>query len=87
MRLEARLGQASQIAGKSLAADSPQLAAANASLGRALLAQKRAEEAAPLLRQSYPILAKANGEDALITKRTKEALATAEARVTAGDVH
>ena len=83
---EQTLRQASQIAAKSLAADSPQLAAANASLGRALLAQSRPEEAAPLLRQSYPILAKAHGEDASITQRTKEALATVESRVTAGDV-
>jgi serine/threonine protein kinase/tetratricopeptide (TPR) repeat protein len=83
---EQTLRQASQIAAKSLAADSPQLAATNASLGRALLAQSRPEEAAPLLRQSYPILAKAHGEDAVITQRTKEALATVESRVTAGDV-
>jgi serine/threonine-protein kinase len=73
---EQTLRQASQIATKSLAADSPQLAAINSSLGRTLLAQNRASDAAPLLRASYPILAKAQGEDAVITKRTKEALAS-----------
>ena len=71
--------QASQIATKSLAADSPQLAAINSSLGRALLAQKRSAAAAPLLRASYPILAKAQGEEAAITRRTKEALARLDA--------
>jgi hypothetical protein len=69
------LRQASQIATKSLDANSPQLAAINSSLGRALLAQKRIDAATPLLRSSYPILAKAQGEDAVITQRTKEALA------------
>ena len=61
---------------KSLGADSPQLAAANSSLGRALLAQSRAAEAAPLLRSSYPVLQKAQGDDAIITKRTREAIAS-----------
>ncbi|HEY0681585.1 MAG TPA: tetratricopeptide repeat protein [Steroidobacter sp.] len=75
---EQTLRQASQIAAKSLAADSPTLAAVNSSLGRTLLAQNRAAEASPLLRASYPILAKAQGEDAVITKRTKEALASVE---------
>jgi tetratricopeptide (TPR) repeat protein len=77
---ERTLRQASQMAAKSLAADSPQLAAVNSSLGRALLAQSRADEAAPLLRQSYPILAKAQGEDAVITRQTREAIASLERR-------
>ncbi len=76
---EQTLRQASQMASKSLAADSPQLAAVNSSLGRALLAQNRVEEAAPLLRTSYPILAKAQGEDAVITRKTREAIAGLEA--------
>jgi len=75
---EKTLREASQIATKSLAADSPQLAAINSSLGRTLLAQKRPSAAASLLRGSYPILAKAQGEDAVITKRTKEALTSLE---------
>ena len=77
---ESSLRQASQMASKSLGADSPQLAAANSSLGRALLAQHRIEEAAPLLRASYPVLAKAQGEDAVITKRTREAIASLDAK-------
>ncbi len=72
---EQTLRRASQIATKSLAADSPQLAAINSSLGRALLAQQHPDTAAPLLRASYPILAQAQGENAVITQRTKEALA------------
>lgn len=75
---ERTLRRASAIASKSLAADSPQLAAIDSSLGRALLAQSRAEEAAPLLRNSYPLLAKAQGEEAVITRRTKDALASLE---------
>lgn len=75
---EQTLRKASQLGSKSLAADSPTLAAVHSSLGRTLLAQNRAQEASPLLHASYPILAKAQGDDAVITKRTKEALARVE---------
>ena len=75
---EQTLRQASRIATRSLAADSPQLATINSSLGRTLLAQHRPADAASLLRASYPILARSQGEDAVITKKTKEALASLE---------
>ena len=72
---EQTLQRAKEIAAKAFAADSPQLAAANSSLGRVLMAQRRTSEAAPLLRESYPILLQAQGENAVITQRTREALA------------
>ena len=80
------LRQAMQIAAKSLPADSPQLAAANSSLGRVLLAQDARDEAAPLLRESYPILVQAQGENAVITQRTRDSarrsVASGRARLT-----
>ena len=39
------------------------------------MAQRRSDEAAQLLRESYPILVQAQGEDAVITQRTRDALA------------
>jgi eukaryotic-like serine/threonine-protein kinase len=77
---EQTLRRAKQIAAKSFAPDSPQLAAANSSLGRVLMAQRRASEAAQLLRESYPILVQAQGEDAVITQRTRDALAQLDGR-------
>jgi eukaryotic-like serine/threonine-protein kinase len=75
---EQTLRQAKQIAAKSVPIDSPQLAAANSSLGRVLMAQRRTAEAAKLLRDSYPILVQAQGENAVITQRTRDALAQLE---------
>ncbi|MBM0104508.1 serine/threonine protein kinase [Steroidobacter sp. S1-65] len=77
---EQTLRKASQLGARSLAADSPTLASVHSSLGRTLLALDRAQEASPLLQTSYPILAKAQGEDAAITRRTKEALDSVSAR-------
>ncbi len=76
---EQTLRRAKEIAAKSVPADSPQLAAANSSLGRVLMAQRRPDEAAQLLRESYPILLQAQGENAVITQRTREALARLDA--------
>jgi len=76
---EQTLRRAKEIAAKSVPADSPQLAAANSSLGRVLIAQRRPNEALPLLRESYPILLQAQGENAVVTQRTREALAHLEA--------
>jgi hypothetical protein len=72
---EATLRTATQMAAKFLPSDSPQLAAAKSSLGRTLLAQHRDREAAPLLRESLPILTKSQGARAPITLRTQEAIA------------
>jgi len=69
------LRQAASMATKFLPDDSPQLAAAKSSLGRALLAQERRDEAAPLLHESLPILATSQGMQAPITVRTREAIA------------
>jgi hypothetical protein len=44
------------------------------------MAQDRRDEAAPLLRDSYPILAKTQGDDALITQRAREAIALLDDR-------
>ena len=77
---EQTLRHAKEIAAKSFAINSPQLAAANSSLGRVLMAQRRPDEAAKLLRDSYPILVQAQGENAVITQRTREALAQLDAR-------
>ncbi|HKU15383.1 MAG TPA: serine/threonine-protein kinase [Steroidobacteraceae bacterium] len=76
---EQTLRRAKAIAAKSFAADSPQLAAANSSLGRVLMAQRRMDEAAQLLRESYPILLQMQGENAVITQRTREAIAQLDA--------
>jgi len=76
---EDNLLRASNIAARSLEPDSPQLAATHSTLGRVLLAQQRSSDAAPLLRNSYPILVKTQGEEALITRRTREALALLDA--------
>jgi eukaryotic-like serine/threonine-protein kinase len=75
---EATLRRATQIGEKSLGAGSAQLAAANAALGRALLAQGRREEAAKLLKASYAILVKAQGEDAVASRKTRAALMEVE---------
>ena len=77
---EQTLRHAKEIAAKSFAINSPQVAAANSSLGRVLMAQRRPDEAAKLLRDSYPILVQAQGENAVITQRTREALAQLDAR-------
>jgi eukaryotic-like serine/threonine-protein kinase len=77
---EQTLRRAKEIAAKSFAIDSPQLAAANSSLGRVLMAQRRPDEAAKLLRDSYPILVQAQGENAVITQRTRDAIAQLGAR-------
>jgi eukaryotic-like serine/threonine-protein kinase len=77
---EQTLRRAKEIAAKSFALNSPQLAAANSSLGRVLMAQRRPDEAAKLLRESYPILVQAQGENAVITQRTRDALAQLDAR-------
>jgi serine/threonine protein kinase len=77
---EQTLRRAKEIAAKSFAINSPQLAAANSSLGRVLMAQRRPDEAAKLLRDSYPILVQAQGENAVITQRTRDALAQLDAR-------
>jgi tetratricopeptide (TPR) repeat protein len=71
---ERTLRQAMQIAVNTLPADSPQVASAKSSLGRALLAQGSSAEAAKLLHDSQPILAQAYGEEAVLTRRTREAL-------------
>ena len=68
------LRESMRIAEKTLPEDSPQLAATKATLGRVLSAQKRPREAEPLLRDSYPILVKAQGENAVITQRTRAAI-------------
>lgn len=72
---EQTLLRATRIATQSLAADSPQLAATKSTLGRVRITQRRNDEARPLLRESYPILVRAQGENAVITQRTREALA------------
>ena len=71
---EQTLRRAKQIGAKSVPADSPQLAAANSSLGRVLMAQRKPDEAAQLLRESYPILVQSQGENAVITRRAREAM-------------
>ena len=76
---EQTLRRAKEIAAKSFAADSPQVASANSSLGRVLMAQRRTDEAAELLRESYPILMQAQGENAVITVRTRDAIAQLDA--------
>jgi hypothetical protein len=43
------------------------------------MAQRRTEEAARLLRESYPILLQVQGENAVITQRAREALAQLDA--------
>ena len=77
---EQTLRRAKEIAAKSFAINSPQLAAANSALGRVLMAQRRPDEAARLLRDSYPILVQAQGENAVITQRTRDAIAQLDAR-------
>ena len=44
------------------------------------MAQRRPDEAAKLLRESYPILVQAQGENAVITQRTRDAIAQLDAR-------
>jgi serine/threonine protein kinase/Tfp pilus assembly protein PilF len=72
---EQTLRQAIDMALKFLPADSAQIAAANSSLGRALLATGKREEAERLLLTSLPILERAQGPEASITLRTREAVA------------
>nr|MBO2487834.1 hypothetical protein [Gammaproteobacteria bacterium] len=72
---ERTLREAITMAAKFLPTDGPQIAQANSSLGRVLLATGRVQEAAPLLRQSLPILERSQGETAVITTRTRAALA------------
>jgi hypothetical protein len=43
------------------------------------MAQRRNDEAAQLLRESYPILLQVQGENAVITQRAREALAQLDA--------
>ena len=71
---EATVRRAVDMALKFLPPDSAQIAVANSVLGRALLASGRAEEAAPLLRDSLPILQRSQGTDAAITVRARLAL-------------
>jgi serine/threonine protein kinase/Tfp pilus assembly protein PilF len=73
---ERTLRTAGGMAGKFLSSSSPQIAAINSSLGRSLLAQNREAEAAPLLKASLPILTQAQGAQAPITQRTREAIET-----------
>ncbi len=44
------------------------------------MAQRRPDEAAQLLRESYPILVQSQGENAVITQRAREAMAQLDAR-------
>lgn len=74
LEAERSLVRAQEIAARSLQSDSAQLAAARSTLGRVLLSQRRLAEAEPLLRESYPVLVGTQGENALISRRTREAL-------------
>lgn len=68
------LTRAKEIAARSFGPASAQLAAARSTLGRVLLAQQRTTEAGLLLRDSYPVLVDTQGENALITRRAREAI-------------
>lgn len=72
---EQTLRRAIEMGEKSLPADSAPLATAKGSLGIVLLDQGQADAATPLLRDSYPIIVKAQGEEAPLTKQVREALA------------
>jgi hypothetical protein len=43
------------------------------------MALHRNDEAAPLLRETYPLLVKSQGEQAMVTRRAREALAVLDA--------
>lgn len=71
---EATLRKAVEMGGATLRPDATPLLLAKNALGLALLELGRGTEAMPLLRETYALVAKSQGPDNPLAKRTKEAL-------------
>ena len=69
------LRRATKIAEASMPAESPRLAVARSALASALVATHEYDEAEPLLRESYGIVARTQGEETAAVRQARKAQA------------